>query len=128
MSRAYLYFGYKFHVPSLIMKRSIDSESFSFMCLKDHRFKRLHTVLDNITHKLHKEEVSTSKIQARTMTVAEEQQLWKSQVIGTSTPTLLNGVFFYCGIHLCLRGGNEHRSLKFSQFTIKQVKNPSASD
>ena len=107
--------------------RSIDSGS--FMCLKNPRFKRLHTVLDNITCKLHKEGVGTSKIQACTKTAAEEQQLWESGVIGTSTPSaLLNSVFFYCGIHLCLRGGSEHRSLKVSQFTIKQVGNPSASD
>ena len=99
------------------------------MCLKDPRFNCLHTILDNITCKLHKEEVGTFKIQARTITVAEKQQLWESGVIGTSTPSaLLNGVFFYCGIHLCLRGGSEHRSLKVSQFTIKQVENPSASD
>ena len=99
------------------------------MCLKDPRFNCLHTILDNITCKLHKEEVGTFKIQARTITVAEKQQLWESGVIGTSTPSaLLNGVFFYCGIQLCLRGGSEHRSLKVSQFTIKQVENPSASD
>lgn len=32
---------------------------------------------------------------------------------------------FYCHLHLCLRGGDEHCSLTFSQFLIKKVENPS---
>ena len=35
---------------------------------------------------------------------------------------------YYCGLHLCLRGGDEHRSLKLSQFVVKTVENPSATN
>ena len=108
---------------------SQDSESFPFMNQKDARFKRIHDVVDNVSRQLHEDEVGVSKVQARSVTVAEEQQLWESGVIGTSTPTsLLNAVFYYCGLHLCLRGGDEHRNLKLSQFVIRTVENPTASN
>ena len=29
--------------------------------------------------------------------------------------------FFYCGLYFCLRGGEEHRQLKFTQFEFKDV-------
>ena len=106
--------------------RSQDTDSFSFMNQKDTRFLRIHNVLDNMSCSLHKEGVGVFKVQARIITETEEQRLWESGVMGTSCPTsLLNAVFFYCGLHLCLRGGDEHLSLKFSQFLIKKVENPS---
>lgn len=104
--------------------REQDGEALHFMNQKDDRFNRLHTVLDNLSRQLHKEGIGTSKAQARVVTVAEEEQLWDSEVIGIDTPeALLNAVFFYCGIYLCLRGGEEHRQLKLSQFLI-EVENP----
>ena len=61
-------------------------------------------------------------MQARIVTIAEEEQLWASGAIGTETPEALqNAVFFYCGIYLCLRGGEEHR---LSQFKVEEVENP----
>ena len=74
-----------------------------------------------------RDNVSVTKVQARIITIAEEQQLWDCGVLGTSNPTsLLSAVFYYCGLHLCLRGGDEHHSLKLSQFVVKTVENPSA--
>ena len=85
----------------------------------------MHTVLDNLSRQLHKDEIGTSKVQARIVTIAEEEQLWASGAIGTETPEALqNTVFFYRGIYLCLRGGEEHRQLKLSQFKVEEVENP----
>ena len=105
-----------------------DLKKFPFMNQKGIRFKRIHNVVD-ISCQLHKDGIGVSKVQACPVTVAEEQQLWESGVIGTSTPTsLLNAVFCYCGLHLYLHGGDEHRSLKLSRFAIKTVQNPTASN
>ena len=94
---------------------------------KDDRFHNIHTVLDNVSWNLHKKGVGTTKCQARAVTKAEEEQLWVSGTIGTHSPVaLVNATFFYCGSFLCLRGGDEHRALKFSQFEIKFVEDPSA--
>ena len=98
---------------------SCDKEALHFMSVKDAWFSSLHHVFSNVSRLLHKEGVGASKMQARVITVVEEQQLWETGTIGTDSPlSLLNGVFFYCGMHLCLRGGEEHRSLKCSQFCI----------
>ena len=100
-------------------------QAFHFMNQKDERFSRLHTVPDNLSRQLHKNGIGTSKVQARIVTFAEEEQLWASGAIGTETPEALqNAVFFYCGIYLCLRGGEEHRQLKLSQFKVEEVENP----
>lgn len=106
-----------------------DLDTLPFMNQKDVRFKRIHDVVDNISRRLHKDGIGVAKVQARTVTIAEEQQLWDSGVLGTANPTsLLNAVFNYCGLHLCLRGGDEHHSLKLSQFVVKTVENPSATN
>ena len=106
--------------------RSQDPDTFYFMNQKDARFKRVHTVLDNISRQLHKEGVGIDKIQARVVTDMEENHLWETGIIGTHSPTALqNAVFFYCGLYLCLRGGDEHRELKCSQLEIREVENPS---
>ena len=40
-------------------------------------------------------------------------------MLGVDTPcALLNAVFYYNGRGLCLRGGQEHRSLKLSQIVL----------
>ena len=50
----------------------------------------------------------------------EESLLWERGILGTSTPlALLRSVFYYNGKIFCLRGGEEHRQLKFSQ--LKRV-------
>ena len=104
---------------------TIDSGCLPFMSAKDSRFQHLHTVLDNTSCQLHKEGIGVTKVQARVVTTTEENCLWDTGVIATDSPTsLLNGVFFYCGLYLCLRGGGEHRSIKYSQFAIKTVVNP----
>ena len=47
----------------------------------------------------------------------EEDVLWKTGTLGTSSPSsLMNAVFYNNGKILCLRGGEEHRKLKISQF------------
>ena len=52
--------------------------------------------------------------------------LWERGVIGIHSPNaLLNAVLFYCGLCFCLRGGEEHRELKFTQFEFKDVADPS---
>jgi hypothetical protein len=110
-----------------LQKYALDQndEAFHFMNQKDQRFKRIHTVLDNLSKKLHKDGIGASKVQARVVTIAEEDKMWTNGAMGTETPeALLNAVFFYCGIYLCLRGGEEHRALKYSQFKVEEVQDP----
>ena len=84
------------------------------MNTKDERFTKLHTVLDNLSRKLHKDGIGALKLQARVVTDAEEEELWQSGVMGCETPRAQqNAVFYFCGIYLCLRGGDKHRGLNY---------------
>ena len=48
---------------------------------------------------------------------ADEDALWASGLLGTSTPTILqHTVFFYLGLHFCLRGVQEQYDLVPQQF------------
>ena len=48
--------------------------------------------------------------------VEEEEQLWVTEALSSSTPEgLLNAVFFYNAINFCLHSGEEHRGLRETQ-------------
>ena len=50
--------------------------------------------------------------------MAEENILWQMGVLNTKTPIgSRRAVFFYVGKVCCVRGGEEQRNLKLSQFT-----------
>ena len=91
----------------------------------DGEFKPLHTCLENLYVKLHDQGVGTTKVQADVVTAEEEQRLWESGVFSTETPEgLQNAVFYYNGVNFVLRGGEEHRSLKLSQFVFGSIPDP----
>ena len=55
----------------------------------------------------------------------KEEQLWEMSILGNTNPeSLLNSVFFLSGINLVLRGGEQHRGLKLSQFTFGEMQDP----
>ena len=61
------------------------------------------------------------KRQAEPISIDEENILWEKRYLGEQDPhTLLDTMFFLCGIHFALRSGEEHRSLRISQLEIKQ--------
>ena len=58
--------------------------------------KHLHG--DNVSRKLHKSGIGTVKAQARVITTQEEETLWTTDVVETtSLKSLLNAVFFTVG-------------------------------
>ena len=64
--------------------------------------------------------LGVKKRQAEPITIEEENALWEKGVLGESDPkALLDTILFLCGIHFSLRSGQEHRSLKLSQFEVQ---------
>ena len=60
---------------------------------------------------------------AELISKADENKLWNSGVLDTSTPrSLFNTGFFYNGKNFYLRGGEEHRQLHLSQ--LKRFSDP----
>ena len=83
----------------------------------DHDFANLHKTLDTVCVGLRKDGIGAAVKHAPIITLEHEGLLWESGVLGFSCPrSLLRAVFYTVGLHCCLRGGNEHRELKCSQF------------
>ena len=85
----------------------------NFMDRKNIHFHELPGALQVRYKELRKEGVGAVVKHAPIVTADEEDTLWKTNVIGEDSPLALQrAVFFYCGKCLCLRGGEEQRSLK----------------
>ncbi len=103
--------------------RSINHHAPDFLNKQDSRFKNLQIVIDNTFKRLRTEGVGCSSKHTEIITKEEENTLWESGVLGISTPNaLLRAVFFLNGKNFCLRGRQEHRSLRLSQ--LKRYSNP----
>lgn len=88
-------------------------------------FKPLHQLLDRLYRDLHAQGIGTTKRQAETISMSEENMLWETNTIGTASPqALLFAVFYYNGLNFVLRGGEEHRNLKLSQLNFRTVPDP----
>ena len=83
-----------------------------FLDNKDYCFQKLRATLDNLGRQLRKDGIGAEAKYASIVTSKEEDAMWQSGVLGSTTPkALLNAVFFSNGKKFCLRGGFEHRSL-----------------
>ena len=88
-------------------------------------WKPLHRVLDSRYRDLHAKGVGTSRRQAEVVSEDEEELLWSSGQFSSDSPEgLLKAVFYYNGLNFVLRGGQEHRELKVSQFNFRDVPDP----
>ena len=82
----------------------------------DPRFSELHGSCKSVSRELRKSGVGAQVKHAPVIT-PEEEKLWDSGAIRIYSPKALGRcVFYYVGKSFCLRGGEEHRSLKPSQF------------
>lgn len=89
----------------------------NFLNRKDPRFKKLHATCDVVFRSLHEAGIGTVTKSAKVISKSDENDLWDSGVLNTYTPVgLQNAVFYYLGKVCCLRGGEEQRGLKPSQF------------
>ena len=88
-------------------------------------FQPLHQALNNRFRELHSHCVGNSRKQAEIITRDEEEQLQQMGVLSSeSTLGLLRAVSYLNGLNFVLRGGDEHRKLKISQFAYSEVANP----
>ena len=97
--------------------KSHDADCPNFMDRKSSQFKDLNGALTVKFRELRQEGVGAVVKHATIVTSSKEDTLWTSNVIGDHTPLALQrAVFFYVGKAFCLRGGQEQRNLKRSQF------------
>ena len=98
---------------------SENPKAINFLDEKNPEFAGLRGVRDRVAKELWSAGIGVADKHTEGISYDEEQLLWSEGVLGFDNPrTLLNTVFFYNGKVLILRGGREHRELKFSQFSF----------
>ena len=76
----------------------------------------MHNTLDSTFSDLHSKGVGAIINHAGVISFDDEQKLLDSNIMSMEDPaSLLNLVFFYVGMHFCLRGGQEQRDLQVDQ-------------
>ena len=89
----------------------------NFMSRNDPAFRELTGAVQVHYKELRTDGVGAVVKHAPIVTSEEESMLWDSKVLGVHTPlALVRAVFFYVGKAFCIRGGQEQRQLKRSQF------------
>ena len=84
---------------------------------KDPQFRDLNGAIQVRYRELRQQGVGAQVKHTAIVSPEEEDMLWSSKVIGDHSPLALQrAVFFYVGKAFCLRGGEEQRKLKRSQF------------
>ena len=64
----------------------------------------------------------TKKNKAELITPGEEESLWSSKTLGDHSPTsLLNTIFYMCGLYFALQSGHKHWQLRYRPCQIQVV-------
>ena len=101
----------------VVEARREDGKRYPATTITNRRFNYLNGALKSVFHKLTEDGTGAVVKHATVVTPQEEELLWSTGTIGVSSPlSLQRAVFYYVGKVLCLRGGEEQRSLKISQF------------
>ena len=80
-------------------------------------YRELHRCCDLVYRQLHSSGVGTVIHHTETFNSEEEDKMWSTGVFSIDDPqSLQRAIFFYVGKHFCIRGGEEQRKLKQSQF------------
>ena len=90
--------------------------------LEQPEFKLLRDSLDSEMKRLISEGVGVQVKQTEPLSKDEEDILWNKGLLGSENPRIfLNTIVFVLEKCFALKGGQEHRSLKFKQFTLVSV-------
>ena len=90
--------------------------------LKDECFKPLSNTLDTRMKELAASGKRVPRRQAEIITIDEEEQMWKTGILGSSSPQqLLDTTLYMIGMHFALRAGQEHYQLRYPDCQISTM-------
>ena len=89
---------------------------------KEDVFANFRKTLDGEMKRIRSTGAGTKKNKAEPITPEEEENLWSSKTLGDHSPTsLLNTIFYMCGLYFALRSGQEHWQLSYRPCQIQVV-------
>lgn len=84
--------------------------------LNDEVFSQIKNTLDNVMKSRARNHVNVPRKQAEEITLDEEENLWNKGALGADNPKqLVNTMVYLIGARFALRGGQEHRELRFGE-------------
>ena len=96
--------------------REVNHDTPDFLSKKDWRFKELHGSVESVFVSLRQNGIGAD-VKHTPVISPKEELLWERGILGTDTPLKLQrAVFYLVGKVFCVRGGQEQRNLKPSQF------------
>ena len=100
-----------------VVERNPYSEYLNFMNKKDPSFRGLWSTCDRLFRQLRGKGIGSKPKTTTLISSEDEDILWEKGILGSETPkALLNAVFYLNGKNFHLRGGDEHKFLRISQF------------
>jgi integrase len=114
------YPGETLHELVISLQLHFDLKGKPLKFLNDPDFMQLKNTLDGVMKDRAKAGLGIRRKQAQVITLEEEEILWQKNVLGSSNPTqLLNTVVYLIGLNFALRGGQEHRNLRWKNARIQ---------
>ena len=123
------YPGDTLHELVICLQMHIDSfyPDRGYKFLSDSRFTQIHNTLDHEMKERARAGLGLVKRQAMVITPDEEEMLWTNGSLGGDDPhKLLRTLCYLVGLNFALRGGQEHRNLRFGRTSQLKVITPSS--
>lgn len=118
------YPGETLHEIVICMQLHFELTNKSYKFLSDPDFLQIKNTLDGQMKHRAKSGLGGQRKQAGIITIEEEEEMWRQGVLGTDNPTkLVNTLLYRIGLNFALRGGQEHRDLKWKNSQIKLISN-----
>lgn len=86
-------------------------------------FTKLRNMVDNKMKQLSKASIIHPENQAQPITIEQEEEMWRSGILGDDTPEkLINTLLYLIGVHFTFLACDEYKNLKVSAYSQLKVK------
>lgn len=117
--------GETLHEIIICIQLFFEQRNQCYKFLSDPEFMQLRNTLDTMMQEKKKAGIGIRRKQAQVIDIDEEKLMWEKNVLGSDSPSkLVNTLVYLIGLNFALRGGQEHRNLRWknSQLQLMNAK------